>query len=83
MPLWVIDADDMVVGTPEFADVTADVYSLRYGADFSHWRRQLFQDGMPWRYEGAVHEHPACDGDSSRLTPVRSMFGVRVISEVP
>lgn len=59
--IWVIDADDMVVGTPEFADLTADVYSLRYGADFSYWRRQLFRDGMPWRYEGVVHEYPACD----------------------
>ena len=67
----------MVVGTPEFADLTADVYSLRYRADFRYWCRQLFQDGMPLRYEGVVHEYPACDGDSSRLTPVRSMFGVR------
>ena len=32
--IWVIDADDMVVGTPDFEGLSADVYSLRYGADF-------------------------------------------------
>ena len=47
--IWVIDADDMVVGTTDFEGLSADVYSLRYGADFSYWRRQLFRDGLPWR----------------------------------
>jgi glycosyltransferase involved in cell wall biosynthesis len=59
--LWVIDADDMVVGTPDFDGLSADVYSLRYGAGFSYWRRQLFRNGMPWRYVGVVHEYPSCD----------------------
>ncbi len=59
--IWVIDADDMIVGTPDFEDLSADVYSLRYGADFSYLRRQLFRDGVPWRYVGVVHEYAACD----------------------
>ena len=59
--IWVVDADDLVVGTPDFDGLSADVYILRYGTGFSYWRRQLFRDGMPWRYVGVVHEYPACD----------------------
>ncbi len=59
--IWVIDADDMVVGTPDFSDLTADLYNLAYGEVFRYWRQQLFRDGLPWRYVGVVHEYPACD----------------------
>ncbi len=62
--IWMIDADDLVVGTPGFARLNAGVYQVRYrrsahGSTF--WRRQLFRDGLGWRYEGVVHEYPACD----------------------
>jgi Glycosyl transferase family 2 len=62
--IWMIDADDLVVGTPDFARLNAGVYQVRYrrsahGSTF--WRRQLFRDGLGWRYEGVVHEYPACD----------------------
>jgi glycosyltransferase involved in cell wall biosynthesis len=59
--IWVIDADDMIVGAPDFNGLSADVYSLRYGTGFKYWRRQLFRNGMPWRYVGVVHEYPACE----------------------
>jgi glycosyltransferase involved in cell wall biosynthesis len=61
--IWVIDADDLVVGTPDFSQLTADTYLLQYGGPSSlrYWRRQLFRDGMPWRYEGVVHEFAECD----------------------
>jgi glycosyltransferase involved in cell wall biosynthesis len=61
--IWVMDADDIVVGTPDFANLGADVYTLRYGTDFSYWRRQLFRDGQPWRYEGVVHEYAVSDDE--------------------
>ena len=62
--ILMIDADDLVVGTPDLARLDADVYQVRYrrsahGSTF--WRRQLFRDGLGWRYEGVVHEYPACD----------------------
>jgi glycosyltransferase involved in cell wall biosynthesis len=63
--VWVIDADDMVHGTLDFRGLTADSYHLRYGADFSYWRRQLFRNGRRWRYEGVVHEYPVCDGPAT------------------
>jgi glycosyltransferase involved in cell wall biosynthesis len=61
--IWVIDADDVVVGTPDFRGLTADVCSLRFGegAGVTYWRWQLFRDEVPWRYEGLVHEYAACD----------------------
>lgn len=34
--IWVIDADDMVSGTTDFRDVSADVYSQRYGPGFRY-----------------------------------------------
>jgi glycosyltransferase involved in cell wall biosynthesis len=60
--IWVMDADDTVVGTPDFGRLSADVYQLRYrDGGAMYWRRQLFRDGMRWRYEGVVHEYATCD----------------------
>ncbi|GAA3529392.1 glycosyltransferase family 2 protein [Mycolicibacterium helvum] len=59
--IWVIDADDMVFGTPDFDGLTAGVYALSYGTHFRYWRPQLFRDGLPWRYVGVVHEYATCD----------------------
>jgi hypothetical protein len=61
--VWVIDADDRVVGTPDFGRLSADVYRLHYEKSngLTYWRPQLFRDGLGWRYEGVVHEYPACD----------------------
>jgi tetratricopeptide (TPR) repeat protein len=62
--IWVMDADDTVVGAPDFSDLDADVYAMRIRDGLTtctYWRRQLFRDGMRWRYEGVVHEYPHCD----------------------
>lgn len=61
--IWVIDADDMVVGSLDFGGLNADVYLLRCGEGtaMTYWRRQLFRDGMPWDYRGVVHEYATCD----------------------
>ena len=61
--IWVIDADDLVVGSLDFAGLDADVYLLRCGEGtaMTYWRRQLFRDGMHWQYRGVVHEYATCD----------------------
>ena len=61
--IWVIDADDLLVGTPDLSEVRGDVYAIPYreGSGLVYWRRQVFRDGMPWRYVGAVHEYADCD----------------------
>lgn len=55
-----IDADDLLVGAPDFRGLTADVYWLRIRDGQSYWRRQLFRDGVCCRFEGVVHEYAAC-----------------------
>lgn len=58
--IWVIDADDIVVGTPNFSRLSADIYRMRLGdASFIYWRPQIFRDGVRVRYEGVVHETAA------------------------
>jgi tetratricopeptide (TPR) repeat protein len=62
--IWVMDADDIVTGMLDLGRLTADVYSMRLRdgeTSCIYWRRQLFRDGMPWRYRGVVHEYPHCD----------------------
>ncbi|BBZ40912.1 tetratricopeptide repeat-containing glycosyltransferase [Mycobacterium conspicuum] len=62
--IWVIDADDIVVGTPDFTELSADIYRMRLGdASFMYWRPQLFRDGVPVRYEGVVHETAVWEPD--------------------
>ena len=60
--IWVIDADDLVVGKPDFSQLSADSYTVRYGHEdgFTYWRQQIFRDGLPWRYVGVVHEFVEC-----------------------
>ncbi|ORB02705.1 glycosyl transferase [Mycolicibacter minnesotensis] len=60
--IWMMDADDTIVGTPDFTGLDADIYDLRIRQDaIAGWRPQLFRDGLPVRYVGVVHEHPVCD----------------------
>lgn len=63
--IWVMDADDAVVGIPDFHSLTLDVYSMRFKDSALYWRKQLFRDGIPWRYEGVLHEAAVCDQPTS------------------
>jgi glycosyltransferase involved in cell wall biosynthesis len=68
--IWVIDADDILVGAPDFGQLTADLYQLRYRQSSDvYWRPNLFRDGLRVRYEGVVHEYVMCDDpfDHARL----------------
>ena len=60
--IWVMDADDTVVGTPDFNQLDADIYYMRFAeASIVYWRAQLFRDGAPARYGGVVHEGAGWD----------------------
>ncbi|MBS1691300.1 MAG: glycosyltransferase [Actinobacteria bacterium] len=62
--IWVMDADDIVAGTPDFRGLGAGVYAMRISDSFTsctYWRRQLFKDGIRWYYRGVVHEYAHCD----------------------
>ncbi|TXI41923.1 MAG: glycosyltransferase [Mycobacterium sp.] len=59
--IWVMDADDVLVGQPEFRNMTADTYLMLIDDGVLYWRRQVFRDGVPWRYQGVLHELAVCD----------------------
>jgi SAM-dependent methyltransferase len=59
--IWVMDADDIVEGTVDFTGLSADGYSMRFRDGITYWRRQLFRNGVPWRYQGVLHEVAVCD----------------------
>ena len=61
--IWMMDADDTVIGVPQFRGLTADCYNVRILEDTGNicWRRLLFRDGMPWFYRGVLHEYADCD----------------------
>lgn len=62
--IWVLDADDKVVGNLDFGQLGQDLYQLRYGQTSNvFWRPSLFRDGLPVRYEGVVHEDVIVDSD--------------------
>ncbi|WP_253866897.1 tetratricopeptide repeat-containing glycosyltransferase [Mycobacterium asiaticum] len=64
--IWVLDADDKVVGNLDFGQLGKDLYQLRYGqTNEIFWRPNLFRDGLPVRYEGVVHEYVMVDSDFS------------------
>lgn len=62
--VWVIDADDIIVGDLKLPkDMKADSYTLNYGDGFSYHRAQIFKNtnGVYWKYVGVLHEYPACN----------------------
>ena len=66
--IWVMDADDTVVGTPDFTRLSADIYFLRLrevvepGAPHTYyWRAHLFRDGVRARWVGVTHEYATWD----------------------
>ncbi len=62
--IWVIDADDIVVGTPDFTQLSADIYRMRLGdPSLIYWRPQLFRNGVRVRFEGVVHETAVWESD--------------------
>jgi len=67
--IWVIDADDLVMGDIDLTNLTADAYELRFGdsVGFTYWRAQILRDGLPWRYLGVVHEYVDCDRPFTRV----------------
>ena len=75
--IWVMDADDVLVGTPDFHGLTADTYLMLIDDGVVYWRRQVFRDGLPWRYEGVLHELAVCD---EPFTEVRMGGDFRVLS---
>ncbi|HPX38328.1 MAG TPA: glycosyltransferase [Mycobacterium sp.] len=60
--ILVMDADDLLTGTLDPSCLRSDAVFLRVESPgVSYWRMQIFRDGLPFRYEGVVHEYATCD----------------------
>ena len=79
--ILLMDADDRVVGEPDFTRLTADVYWLRHvGRNDFMWRAQLFRDGVRVRYEGVTQAFAAWDNS---LIDVRLQGGYHLANLHP
>ena len=61
--IWVIDADDVVVGEMDLTNLTKDYYSLRIGKQFRYYRKNIFKNfkDFRWKYIGVIQEYASCD----------------------
>lgn len=55
-----LDADDLIVGSLNTDNLTADGYRVRFGPDNVYWRTSLFRLDRRWEYRGVVHEYAVC-----------------------
>lgn len=64
--IWIIDADDIIVGNLVLPELTKDSYTLRYGSSFTYKRKQIFNNRHNWKYVGVLHEYP--EGDKEKMS---------------
>ena len=75
--VWVIDADDLVVGDIVFPKkMRADHYMLKFqdaGGNFTYERYQIFNNRIRWCYMGVLHEYPKClDKERPKIDPINN-----------
>src|SRR5271155_2913551 len=70
-----IDADEVLELPPGFRMpyLHADSYTIETGEHGHHWRPQLLRNGLPWRYEGVLHEFLSCSTEAGggRVLPTQ------------
>ncbi len=61
--IWIIDADDIIIGDFRPYNLTKDSYLIKIGTDFVYWRQNIFKNfkDYVWKYKGRCHEYPCCD----------------------
>lgn len=64
--IWVMGADDTLLGTPDLIGLTAGVYRVRrkHGSSV-YWRPELFRSGVRARWVGVTHEYATWDISAS------------------
>ena len=60
--VWVIDADDLIVGELNLPkNLNKDMYLLKYGGtNLCYPRAQIFNNKLKWVYRGVLHEFAKC-----------------------
>ena len=72
----VIDADDIIIGDPNFSNLKADCGTVTIGNDFTYKRSQVFKNDpkLNWKYTGVLHEYPNCDKPNYTIEHVPGNF---------
>jgi GR25 family glycosyltransferase involved in LPS biosynthesis len=71
--VWVIDADDLVVGEIIFPEKwDKDFYFFKFGQGFTYERQQIFNNRLKWEYKGVLHEYPRCTSKQNLTADVMS-----------
>lgn len=75
--IWVMDADDVIVGDlvlPEVMD--KDSYTINIGKGFTYQRQQIFKNdpALNWRYWLSRHECPMCDKPNATQEHIRGDY---------
>jgi GR25 family glycosyltransferase involved in LPS biosynthesis len=59
--IWVMDADDLVIGNMVFPNrMDKDMYNLVFGTGITYIRPLLFKSSLKWKYRSVVHEFAEC-----------------------
>lgn len=70
--MFMIDADDLIIGDLKFPELTEDCYLLTYGKGFTYRRAQIFKNdaSLNWQYKDALHEYPCCNKKNHKQIPI-------------
>ena len=76
--IWVIDADDLIIGEMDTSDMKLDSYLVTIGSGFTYKRAQFFKNDKSynWRYIGPLHEYPTCDKKNYSSETLKGQFYV-------
>lgn len=64
--IWIIDADDIIIGDIDLSGLTEPAYMLTYGKEYTYNRYQIFKNDTKfnWRYEDPLHEYVIGDNNA-------------------
>jgi hypothetical protein len=68
--VWVIDADDLIVGELNLPkNLNKDMYLLKYGGtNLCYPRAQIFNNKLKWVYRGVLHEFAKCINNANIIS---------------
>lgn len=55
--LFFFDADDSLIGTINFPELTNDIYTFKFGKSITYHRPLLVNNHKKWKYVGVLHEY--------------------------
>jgi glycosyltransferase involved in cell wall biosynthesis len=77
-----MDADDVLMGSPDLETLTAEGYNFRLDHDgFVYLRTLLFRNDRGWAYAGVLHEYPHCTDGPADIREIEGDCRIRYRSE--